>query len=146
MKALRENSVFFGNTESRKAEFVAVLDKAISDRKLGKHDALKLQGRLQFSSGQVFGRVVELGLASITQHAYENNGSALNEETLLLLRKYFFTAGDPRHLRSMCSTLFFIQTDAHFEWNGDEMVSGIGAVLFDFKGRISDFFLSSFGP
>ena len=58
----------------------------------------------------------------------------------LSLRQFFLSSGGPRELHAMSSAPFFIQTDASFEWRGDRMSAGIGAVLFDFKGRALNFF------
>ena len=140
--ALHENTVLLDNTESRKTELIAMIDSSLRDRKMSRQDALRLRGRLQFSSGQVFGSVVKSALAAITHHAYGVSGDSLSDETMmsLSLRQFFLSSGGPRELHAMSSAPFFIQTDASFEWRGDRMSAGIGAVLFDFKGRALNFF------
>jgi hypothetical protein len=58
VSALREGLVTVGNTESRHTELVQALLAILEARKLSRHEALKLRGRLQFAAaGNIFGRV-----------------------------------------------------------------------------------------
>lgn len=75
--ALHENTVLLDNAESRKTELIAMIDSSLRDRKMSRQDALRSRGRLQFSSGQVFGRVVKSAWAAITHHAYGVSGDLL---------------------------------------------------------------------
>lgn len=67
---LSENLVLFDNTTTRCDEICSALDRVLQERRLCKKEALKLRGRLQFTSGQIFGRVVKAALAAIAMHAY----------------------------------------------------------------------------
>ena len=52
-----------GNTESRRAELVQALLAILEERKLSRHEALKLRDRLQFVAGNIFGRIAKTALA-----------------------------------------------------------------------------------
>lgn len=92
--ALSEISVYFDNTSSQKTELIAVIDSILDSRKLSRQDAFRPHGRLQCTSGQVFGRVVKSALA-ITQHAYGSTGEDISPEIVLSLslHKYFLVSG-----------------------------------------------------
>ena len=66
---LEHGLVTVDNTASRKREIMAAIQQAIDDRKVSRIAALRLRGRLQFVSGQIFGRISKRCLAVITKHA-----------------------------------------------------------------------------
>ena len=55
---MHQGRVLVDNTEARKREFGEFIDKIVSTKKLSSADALKLRGRMQFTAGQLFGRVM----------------------------------------------------------------------------------------
>ena len=142
VSGLHEGSALFDNTESRRSEIVKCIDEIWASGKLSSKDALRLRGRLQFASGQVFGRVAKAALTAVTQHAYSGRGELLDDELVfaLNLHRRFLTANEPRVLRGACAESWFIFTDACFELEDGLMSSGIGAVLCDPSGNVVSFF------
>lgn len=139
---LGENLVLFDNTAARCAEIIGFLDTILATRKLTQNDALKLRGRLQFTSGQIFGRVVKAALSAITWHAYQARCDSVSDETAFCLRLHrkFLSQGKPRRLRHLGDKPFFVQTDACCEWRQGNMFAAIGAVLFDSSGNVISYF------
>ena len=76
---MHHGRVLVDNTEARKRELGEFIDKIVSTRKLSSADALKLRGRMQFTAGQLFGRVAKTCLARVTNHAYRSSSSDVNE-------------------------------------------------------------------
>ena len=71
--------VTIDNTAGRKGDLLQLLDDAISSKKLGRLDALRLRGKLQFASGQFAGRLARKSLNVVTKHAYSMCGVDLDE-------------------------------------------------------------------
>ena len=74
-----------GNTDSRREELIKFLDAVLKTGKLKKAEALKLRGRLQFASGNVFGRIAKSILSAVTAHAYYCKSQELDDRTVLAL-------------------------------------------------------------
>ena len=55
------------------------IDHVVKMKKLNSADALKLRGRMQFSSGQLFGRVAKTCLTNVMHHAYRSGGTDASE-------------------------------------------------------------------
>ena len=85
--------------------------------KLTKADAVKLRGRLQFASGNVFGRIAKSALAAVTTHAYHGTSASLDDKTRLALamHKHLLAKGRPRELHPKCCETWYVQTDACYE-------------------------------
>ena len=60
------------NTEKRIAELVQYLEDVMKSRKLGRHKALKLRGRLGFADGFLHGRLGALILKRLVDYAYSS--------------------------------------------------------------------------
>lgn len=86
----------------------------LASKKLSHKDALKHRGRLQFTSGQVFGRVVKAALFVKTMRAYQSRCGDVFEDIAfgLKLRKRFLSQGKPRRLKNSPP---FLQIDACFD-------------------------------
>ena len=125
------NVVQFDNIESRKTELVRALTQILEDGRLIARDAFRLRGRLQFASGQIFGRVARAALNAITSHAYNRRREVLDDETkfYLDLRRRFLQSTGPRVVRPSDANFSFILTDAFFESSGGPPTGGIGAVV-----------------
>ena len=130
------------NTENRRQELLAFLRHAIQTRRLTKQEALRLRGRLQFSAGQLFGRIAKSALAAISNHAYMSTNAALSDDTVdaLVMHAHLLDFGKPRVLRASSATSWYIQTDACFESGPGDVMAGIGAVLFNPCGKPVKFF------
>ena len=87
-------------------------------------DPLKLRGRMQFTAGQLFGRVTKTCLARS-----------------LILFKRFLLAQKPRVVTAAMSQTWIVFTDASFEQDSDHTdFAGFGGVLVSPHGRPVSFF------
>ena len=91
---------------------MATLETIIQSGHLPQHQALRLRGRMQFSAGQIFGRLARKGLAIVTRHAYERSTDRLDDSTLDALKLYrvSLSMDSPRLLRSELPAQWFIFT------------------------------------
>ena len=142
MSDMHTGVVRVDNTQPRKPDLMATLETIIQSGHLPQHQALRLRGRMQFSAGQMFGRLARKALAIVTRHAYERTTDRLDDSTLDALKLYrvFLSMDSPRLLRSELPGQCFIFTDASHESDGDSPFSGLGGVLVDSKGNCLRFF------
>jgi len=142
VSALHLGMVQLGNTESRRKEIIEFLDLVLSRGSMTKQEALRLRGRLQFTSGNVFGRVGKCSLSAITNHAYLQRGTNLSQDALLAIRlhRHLLDDGRPRELKPASSEPWFIQTDASYDEVAGAVDAGIGAVLFSPQGKPVSYF------
>ena len=142
VKAMHSGVVSLGNTETRRRELVELISTVLQTGRMTKICALKLRGRLQFASANIFGRVAKSALSMVTNHAYHNRGTKVDSSTTLALRVHLhlLSQGRPRELRAASEECWFLQTDASFEPDKEHASSGIGAVLFNPTGRPVAFF------
>ena len=108
-----------------------------------KQEALRLRGRLQFTSGNVFGRIAKCSLTAVSNHAYSSGGTSLSDDVILALKLHrcLLSDGRPRELKPSSAEPWFIQTDACYDADGSSISAGVGAVLFDPAGKPVYFFL-----
>ena len=140
--SLHLNLAKIGNTDSRRRELIECLDVILKNGKLQKAEALRLRGRLQFASGNVFGRIAKSALAAVTAHAYYSKSSTLEDRTVLALtlHRQLLRDGRPRELQPKTGQVWFVQTDACYEESDEKKFAGIGAVLFNVDGKPLKFF------
>ena len=123
-------------------ELIEFLDMVIARGHMTKQEALRLRGRLQFTSGNVFGRVDKFSLAAISNHAYSSKGTLLSGDAILAMKlnSCLLRDGRPRELKPSSAASWFIQTDACYDADGANVTAGVGAVLFNPAGRPILFF------
>ena len=140
---LHNGTVHVANTESRRIELAQSLDQAIGSRSLTKLEALRLRGRMQFASGQFYGRLARRCLAVVTQHAYSSESSMISEAAAHALSRFrdMLVNGVPRMISSKSSATCFLFTDASHEPHAAVPFSGVGGVLVDQLGCRRRFFL-----
>ena len=139
---LHGNLVTVGNTESRRRELITFLEGVLKTKQLQKTEALKLRGRLQFASGNVFGRIAKSCLSTVTAHAYHSRTHEIDDRTTLALtlQMQILLDGRPRELKPATSDVLFIQTDACFDHVDGAVFAGIGAVVFAPCGKPLKYF------
>ena len=105
-------------------------------------EALRLRGRMQFVSGQLFGRVAKRTLAVVTRHAYSAESAVLSPEAMTSIRRFLaiIESDKPRVISRSASRTWLVFTDASHEPYGDRPLGGIGAVLVDERGAKQRFF------
>ena len=134
--------VTFGNTESRHLELIDTITKILATGSMTRAAALKLRGRLQFASANIFGRVARAALSSVTTHAYSSSSSSFGSDTTFALSLYskMLVEARPRTLLASDNQCWFLQTDASYEPDSQGATAGMGAVLFDPNGIPKAFF------
>ena len=97
---------------------------------------------MQFSAGQLFGRISRTCIAVVTQHAYSRTGPKLSPKAVSALSLYLvmLTCDEPRVLAKASSKTWMIFTDASFEPGRDEPEAGIGGVLVNPAGKPTHYF------
>ena len=70
---MHRGSVWVDNTESGKSVLSSCIKDVLQTGELSTADALRLRGRMQFTSGQVFGRLSRAALSKVTHHAYRSS-------------------------------------------------------------------------
>ena len=145
---LHNGKVVVDNTETRKSDIAAQLNSILDAQKLPPHDALKLRGRMQFTSGQLYGRLVNACLALVTNHAYSNVSHVISKETSKALE--FFRdrllSATPRVLTNMSLDCWCVFTDASYERTDTMQKAGFGGVLVNPMGRPVEFFSFEMSP
>ena len=140
---MHQGRVLIDNTEARKKELGEFIEKIVTTRKLSSVDALKLRGRMQFTAGQLFGRVAKTCLARVTNHSYRSNSSDVSEPLVssLVLFKRFLLAQKPRVVTAAMLQTWVVFTDASFEHDSEEIdKAGFGGVLVSPQGKPVNFF------
>ena len=139
---LHQGLVLIDNTEKRALELLDTISSVIQFCRMTKKEALRLRGRMQFVSGQIFGRVAKRCLSAVTQHAYDTGDGRLSDVLLTSLERFcgLLQMKVPRTLTKKSTMTWFIFTDASHESGGDSSVAGVGAVLVNSLGEKVNFF------
>ena len=143
VSSMRQGTVLIDNTEARKKELGEFIDKVVSTKKLSSVDALKLRGRMQFTAGQLFGRVAKTCLARVANHAYRSSTSEASDALIssLILFKKFLLAQKPRAVTAAMLQTWLVFTDASFEQETESVdKAGFGGVLVSPQGKYVKFF------
>ena len=133
---LHVGRVSVDNTESRRTELACLIGDILHTKELKRLEALKLRGRMQFASGQIFGRASKKSLSVVTHHAYHAETPKLSSSAISALTKFrdMLTSSEPRCISTSRSGTWFLFTDASYEPLGDGQCAAIGAVLVDQAG------------
>ena len=142
-----EGKIQIDNTAYRKLKFFSLISSVIEGGRLTRADALTLRGRLQFASGQLFGRLAKKALSSVTGNAYSSRNATLDVETITALKLYLscLESRRPRAVHRSISQVFFIFTDACFEPDSSSVKAGVAAVPADACGKVTHFFSVALG-
>ena len=134
LKQASFGKVFFTNTDSRRSELLDALEKVLETGTLKPKDCERLKGRLQFASGQLFGRKARSCLKTLGLHSSKASHeiSAATRNACEHLRDLFLEAA-PREVRGSLGDVFHCFVDASFEPN--EGFSGIGGCLYSSTGK-----------
>ncbi len=125
VSSLHRGLVTIDNTAHRKNEICSAIENI---------------RRMQFATGQIFGRLARK--AVITSHAYGSSTSQLSADMVksLVLCKKLLGVDVPRELRIGSDRSFFVFTDASFEPDHPSWQAGLGAVLCSREGHIIQYF------
>jgi len=126
------------NTADRVRELCEQLDSILELGKLNKGDGERLRGRLQFASGQLFGRSARNNLRVLSKHISSNRLQLCNDTvTALDSLRHELRSNLPRTIRGPMSDHIHIYVDASFDL---ENYSGVGGVAFSSDGTILGYF------
>ena len=126
------------NTDNRKAEIAAAITQILDTGTLIRPDALRLRGRLQFASNQLFGRRFRNCLRELNSHLSRGLRQINpNLEMALQMMAHLLTNNAPRQVDANFMEWVHLYVDASFDSDG---YSGVGGVLFDSTGRALGFF------
>ena len=133
---MHSGQAWVDNTDSRKDDISTAIQKVTTKRELSTVDALKLRGRLQFTSGQPFGRMSRTVLSKVTHHAYRSCSAKVHDDLCTALTWYnkLLIAGKPRLVTCGMQDTWFVFTDASYELDGDKPKAGFGGVLVNPQG------------
>ena len=125
------------NTQGRKEELLATLRSILASGSLDRGELAKVRGRLQFASGQLFGR-----LARQAVHAFSSRGRLGNglDQRLVWALEYLcklLSEGRPREISRGLGDSRLIFVDASFEPGG---YCGLGGLVFDGSGTLLKWF------
>ena len=134
--------VEFGNTERTVTELVGCIQSILEADRLSLQDAQRLRGRMQFSDGQIFGRLGRLCMRAVTQHAYSLKGPKLSLECRVALKRFadFLRFPPPRKIQNATKRTWFVFTDACYEPTASSWRCGIGGIIFSPDGEPFQFF------
>ena len=130
----RRGMVSVFNTEQRKSELGSTIDMLLEVGSTKKGELPTLRGRLLFAENQIFGRICNKQMRTLSRYA-ESLGAELGQ-CLKILRHRVVTAV-PRCLKVGRRKVWHIYTDACFESNRQ---AGIGGVLVDESGCLKKHF------
>ena len=101
-----------------------------------------LEAEMQFSDGQIFGRLGRLCTRAVTQHAYSLKGPKLSLECRVALKKFadFLRFSPPRKIQNATKRTWFVFTDACYEPTASSWRC-VGGIIFSPDGEPFQFFL-----
>ena len=121
------------NTEQRRLDLVCKIAEVLKCGELSKHDSLVLRGRLGFADSFLHGRLGNLTLKKLVDHAYSRQ-RILDSGTkqALLAMKMRLEQNKPVELSDKEVAQWFLYTDAAYHVSDKN--GGLGAVLVDASG------------
>ena len=136
----KDGRCLFANTEKRVKELKEALAACLEEGTLSRPASLQLRGRLGFCESQIFGRIGNLAMKSLVDHAYKTPFKKLmseqcRQDILRLMDR--LDHQEPRVVeQSSATNIWYLFTDASFEPGEDgNTVAGLGAVLYDASGK-----------
>jgi len=138
LKMSGEGLATVNNTSERVQELCDQLDSILDVGKLKKCDGERLRGRLQFASGQLFGRSARNSLRVLSKHIASNRLQLCNDTVAALNSlKCQLMANLPRTIRGPMSDHIHIYVDASFD---PDNYSGVGGTAYASDGTVLGFF------
>ena len=126
------------NTDERAKELIETIKGVLEESRLPRRDGERLRGRLQFASGQLFGRQMRLALGELNRHVTSGKtqiDQSLRESFAEMIS--FLASGEPRRVDSSFLDHVHVYVDASFKGDG---FSGAGGMILDSEGHALGFF------
>ena len=136
VSSMHLGKVWIDNTESWKTDLSSCIRDVLHTGDLNTVDALRLRGRMQFTSEQLFGRLSRSISNKVTHHAYRSCKSKTSSDLQLSLSLYdkFLVSGQLRLVSAGMTDIWFIFTDVSYEIEEGIPTAGFGDVLVDPAG------------
>ena len=137
-KLAGQGLVLVRNTEDRVKELCDEIDGILGSRVLKRTDGERLRGRLQFASGQLFGRYARNKMRQLSKHI-SSGRTFLSEDTVaaLVALKSQFSSNLPREVSGSLSEHVHIYVDASFD---PDSFCGVGGAIYNSSGNPLAFF------
>lgn len=121
---------FVSNTDKRIEELCSEIAGVLSSGTLGRKQAQRLRGRMQFADAQLFGRTGKRCLKVLSDFAEGHRFRLLPKDRLFLnLFRELLTLNKPREVNAFDLDNVLIFTDACYDSGSDSWPCGIGGVL-----------------
>ena len=129
------------NTESRVEELANDILATIRAGHIGRVDAQKRRGRMQFAEGQLFGHTGKRCVRILSDHAC-GRAFVLTAKSVTMLKCFIdmLKAGVPRLVCAKGFGTKVILTDACYERDSRDLVCGAGGVFLDPAKSVREFF------
>ena len=127
------------NTKQRVADLTQHISSVLSKGTTGRHETLVLRGRLSFADSFLHGRLGNLILKQLVEHAYSTKAeldSGLKVSLRLMSER--LRTGKPRTIGAVKPVTWFLYTDASYEPATNS--GGLGAVWVDQEGNCVEWF------
>ena len=126
------------NTADRVTELCEEIDSVLALGSLRKADGERLRGRLQFASGQLFGRSARNRLRTLSKHISSGRAALCDDTKLALCElRTQISHNIPRAISGKMADHVHVYVDASYDPEG---YSGVGGVFYDSSGQSCFFF------
>ena len=126
------------NTADRVNELCEELDNILTSGSLKRADGERLRGRLQFASGQLFGRSARNRMRTLSKHISSGRATLCDSTKLALSElRTQISLNVPRAISGKMSDHVHVYVDASYDPEG---YSGVGGIFYDSTGQSCFFF------
>ena len=143
LKMSGDGLALVSNTDDRIQELTESMAEALTSKRLSRKDGERLRGRLQFASGQLFGRSMKHHLKRLSGHVASGK-TVLSTSTLEALQSISASlkSNKPRRVTGKLSDYIHVYVDAAFEPGKHSGVGGLavssdGSPLLFFSEEVS---------
>ena len=138
LSACSDGRLMISNTTRRIRELVDAIQSIIASGSLGKAQALKLRGRMQFAEGQLFGRVGRLCLRAVSDHAYSATTATTSASLTRALARFakMLELARPRTVKTGLESPWYVFTDASYDPSSGDWPCGVGGLILNASGTL----------
>ena len=122
LKNFSESFVEFCNTAKRSEELSDAIQNFIDSGSMSLLESQRLRGRMQFADGQLFGRIGQLCLRSVSNHGFSGLGPKLRPDCIKALFRFknFLSENKPRRIGCVFKDVVHLHwwclLRANFQW------------------------------
>ena len=114
LRQFPDGYVEFSNTPKRVAELIESINSFLTKGSMSLVEGQRLRGRMQFSDGQLFGRMGRLCMRAVNNHIFSGKGCKIPAECSSAMQRFacFLNTSVPRKIRRAVSDPYLVFTDA----------------------------------